>query len=70
MVRKNKNGLSELSKPEKEFITELENTDDYVSWWYKNGISESKYFSIAYKKEDGFLYAFFPDFIIKTNKPN
>ena len=68
MVRKNKNGLSELSKPEKEFITELENTDDYVNWWYKNGISESKYFSIAYKKEDGFLYAFYPDFIIKTKK--
>ena len=48
MVRKNKNGLSELSKPEKDFITDLENTDDYVNWWYKNGISESKYFSIAY----------------------
>lgn len=68
MVRKNKNGLSELSKPEKEFITELENTDDYVNWWYKNGISESKYFSIAYKKEDGFLYAFYPDFLVKTKK--
>mgnify|MGYP003583914250 FL=1 len=68
MVRKNKNGLSELSKPEKDFITDLENTDDYVNWWYYNGISESKYFSIAYKKEDGFLYAFYPDFKKKKKK--
>lgn len=68
MVKKNKNGLSELSKPEKEFIIDLEKTDDYVQWWFKNGVGESKYFSIAYKKEDGYYYGFYPDFIIKTKK--
>jgi type III restriction enzyme len=56
----------ELSKPERKFIEELEKTDDYTQWWFKNGKSDAKYFSITYKKEDGHLYGFYPDFIIKT----
>lgn len=66
--KKDKNGKTELSTPEKEFIQEMEQSDDYLQWWYKNGISESKYFCIAYQKEDGFHYGFFPDFILKTKK--
>jgi len=58
----------ELSNPEKDFITELEKTDDYVLWWFKNGKSDAKYFSITYQKEDGHLYGFYPDFIINTKK--
>jgi type III restriction enzyme len=46
----------------------MESSDDYLQWWLKNGKGESKYFSIAYKKEDGFYYGFYPDFIIKTKK--
>lgn len=69
IAKKDKNGKSELSTPEKEFIQEMERSDDYLQWWYKNGISESKYFCIAYQKEDGFFhYGFFPDFILKTKK--
>ncbi|HIS33808.1 MAG TPA: DEAD/DEAH box helicase family protein [Candidatus Avirikenella pullistercoris] len=68
IAKKDKNGKSELSTPEKEFIQEMEQSDDYLQWWYKNGISESKYFCIAYQKEDGFHYGFFPDFILKTKK--
>lgn len=68
LVRRDKNGVSELSKPEKEFIENLEKTDDYVQWWFKNGKSDAKYFSITYKKEDGHLYGFYPDFIVKTKK--
>jgi type III restriction enzyme len=68
LARKDKNGISELSKPEREFIEKLEETDDYVQWWFKNGKGESKYFSIAYTREDGHLYGFYPDFIIKTKK--
>lgn len=67
-VKKNKNAKVELSIPEIEFIKELDNTDDDVLWWFKNGVSESKYFGIAYKKTDGFHYAFYPDFILKTKK--
>lgn len=68
LVKTDKNGNSELSKPEKEFITNMESSDDYLQWWFKNGKSDAKYFSIAYKKEDGHLYGFYPDFILKTKK--
>lgn len=68
IAKLDKNGKSELSAPEKKFISEMESTDDYLQWWYKNGKSESKYFCIAYKKEDGFYYGFYPDFILKTKK--
>ena len=68
LAKTDKNGVSELSKPEKDFITRMESSDDYLQWWFKNGKGESKYFSIAYKKEDGFYYGFYPDFIIKTKK--
>jgi len=67
-VKKNKNGKIELSIPEVDFIKELDKTDDDILWWFKNGVSESKYFGIAYKKSDGFHYGFYPDFLIKTKK--
>lgn len=70
-VKRDKNGKQQWSKPEKVFIDELEKTDDDVLWWFKNGVSESKYFGIAYKKNGnshGSYYAFYPDFVIKTKK--
>jgi type III restriction enzyme len=67
-VKKNKNGKIELSNPEIDFIKDLDKTDDDILWWFKNGVSESKYFGIAYKKSDGFHYGFYPDFLIKTKK--
>lgn len=68
IAKKDKHGKSELSIPEKKFITEMEAADDYLQWWYKNGKSESKYFCIAYKKDNDFHYGFYPDFILKTKK--
>ena len=67
-LKENKNGKLQWSKPEENFIAELEKTDDDVLWWFKNGEGESKYFGIAYKKDDGHFYGFYPDFIIKTKK--
>jgi len=67
-VKKNKNGKIELSKPEVDFIKDLDNTDDDILWWFKNGVRESKYFGIAYKKKDNHYYGFYPDFLIKTKK--
>lgn len=70
-VKIDKNGKQQWSKPEKVFIDELEKTDNDILWWFKNGVSESKYFGIAYKKNGGSYnsyYAFYPDFIIKTKK--
>jgi len=66
-VKKDKNDKAQWSKPEKTFIGELEKTDDDVLWWFKNGEKESKFFGIAYKKEEGY-YGFYPDFIIKTKR--
>lgn len=70
-VKRDKNGKQQWSKPEKFFINDLEKTDNDVLWWFKNGVSESKYFGIAYKKNEDVqkgYYAFYPDFIIKTKK--
>lgn len=70
-VKRDKNGKQQWSKPEKVFIDELEKTDNDVLWWFKNGVIESKYFGIVYKKNgDSYnsYYAFYPDFIIKTKK--
>ena len=67
-LKKDKNDKLQWSKPEKTFIGELEKTDNDVLWWWKNGERESKYFGIAYKKDDNHFYGFYPDFIIKTKK--
>lgn len=70
-VKRDKNQKQQWSKPEKVFIDELEKTDNDVLWWFKNGAIESKYFGIAYKKNDDSIngyYSFYPDFIIKTKK--
>lgn len=67
-VKKNKKGELELSKPERNFITGLDNTDDELQWWFKNSHGESKYFSITYKKANGYFYSFYPDFILKAKK--
>jgi len=67
-LKKDKNNKLQWSKPEKSFIGELEKTDNDVLWWWKNGERESKYFGIAYKKDDDHFYGFYPDFIIKTKK--
>jgi type III restriction enzyme len=67
-LKKNKNNRIDLSKPEVEFIYNLDQTDDDILWWFKNGVRESRYFGIAYKKKNGYLYGFYPDFIIKTKK--
>lgn len=67
-IKKNKSGKIELSKPEIKFIEDLENTDDDVLWWFKNGVRESKYFGIAYQKKNKHYYGFYPDFLIRTKQ--
>lgn len=67
-IKKNKNGKLDLSKPEIDFINDLDKTDDDILWWFKNGVRNTRYFGIAYKKTNGFYYGFYPDFIIKTKK--
>ncbi|VVB99956.1 Type III restriction enzyme, res subunit [uncultured archaeon] len=51
------------SKPEQDFIAFLEDSNNLITWWYKNGESEPKFFAISYVGEDGLEHAFYPDFI-------
>lgn len=67
-AQRNAAGRPDLSGPESTFIELLEKTDDETQWWFRNGTRDSKYFSIAYKKPNGHLYGFYPDFILKTKK--
>jgi type III restriction enzyme len=67
-IKVDKNEKHKLSGPELKFITDLEATDDDLRWWFKNGERESKFFGIAYQREDGRKYAFYPDFILRTKK--
>jgi type III restriction enzyme len=54
------------SKPEKQFIELLEEKDNNIIWWYKNGESEKKYFSVEYIDKNGIKRGFYVDFIILT----
>ena len=53
-----------LSKPEENFIERLDKSDK-VKWWYKNGESEIKYFSVPHVEENGKEKGFYVDFIIQ-----
>lgn len=54
------------SKPEKDFIGFLEKSDNDIVWWYKNGESEKKYFSVKYRDNKKVPRGFYIDFIVLT----
>lgn len=55
----------ELSGEERKFIYEyLENNDNNVIWWYRNGVKTELAFSLIYKDDSGETRNFFPDFIV------
>lgn len=52
---------------EKAFIDFLEDKNNDVIWWYKNGDSGSEYFSISYfNPDENKEKLFYPDWIVKT----
>ena len=53
-----------IPEPEKNFIERLSKSEK-VKWWYKNGESEKKYFSVPYIDENGKEMGFFVDFVIQ-----
>ena len=53
-----------MPEPEKNFIERLSQSDK-VKWWYKNGESEKKYFSVPHIEENGKEKGFYVDFIIQ-----
>jgi len=52
------------SEPETLFLEQLE-ASDKVKWWFKNGESEIKYFSVLYQDGNGIEHAFYVDFIVQ-----
>ena len=53
------------SNPERDFEKLLE-TNDNISWWWKNGKSAEQYFGIRYVDSKGKERTFYPDYIIYT----
>ena len=55
-------------KTERSFEKAL-NASENVEWWYKNGVSEPKYFGTPYQQQDGHGFyedrVFYPDYIVK-----
>jgi type III restriction enzyme len=59
--------LKEVADNELNFIKLLEEKNDNIIWWYKNGDSGSEHFSISYYNPDeNKEKLFYPDWIVKT----
>ena len=56
--------MKDASKPEADFIEILDEKENKVSWWFKNGESEIKWFAIKYADENGLERAFYVDFVV------
>lgn len=57
--------LIDASKPEKNFKRFLEDSTQYIDWWYKNGDLGSEHFAVPYKNSLGKIALFYVDFIIR-----
>lgn len=55
---------AEMSDPETKFVERL-SASAKITWWYKNGESEKKYFAVPYTDENGYCRDFYVDFIIQ-----
>lgn len=58
--------IRKFISPEIGFMEFLEEKDNKVKWWFKNGENDKKYFAIKYTDPvDNQLHGFYVDFIIK-----
>lgn len=53
------------SRPEKEFVSFLENHKNHLEWWYKNGDKNKEDFAVTYEDVNGVTRGFYVDFVIK-----
>lgn len=42
-----------------------ERSPGVVKWWFKNGTTDTNYFSLAYTNSEGLLATFYPDYVIE-----
>lgn len=52
------------SNPEKEFEKFLDENDDKILWWWKNGDKNKEHFGIKYKYAKNEIHTFYPDYIV------
>ena len=53
------------SQNETNFMNYIDDPNNNVKWWFKNGTNDKKYFAISYiKSNDGLPHSFYTDFII------
>jgi type III restriction enzyme len=57
--------LKSCSSPEKRFEAFLEEHNDCIDWWYKNGDEGKQHYSISYTGMDESLQLFYIDFVIR-----
>lgn len=57
--------FNNASIPEKRFEKFLDDNQESIDWWYKNGDEGKQHFSIAYTASDGLQSLFYIDFIIR-----
>ena len=55
---------TEQWETEKAFVKYLDQENNSVEWWYKNGERDPKYFAVEYKDKEG-KHPFYVDFIVK-----
>lgn len=53
------------SKPEREFVSFLEQHKPHLEWWYKNGDKNKEDFAVTYEDINGVTRGFYVDFVIK-----
>ena len=58
--------LNQASNPEKNFIAYLEENEQYIDWWYKNGDNGKQHYAIEYNADnENDKSLFYVDFIIR-----
>jgi len=53
------------SSPEKHFVDFLENNEQHIDWWYKNGDKNKEDFAVTYEDVNGITRGFYVDFVIR-----
>lgn len=53
------------STPEKKFAQFLEQHQDHIEWWYKNGDKNKEDFAVTYQDKEKVTRGFYVDFVIK-----
>lgn len=54
------------SSPEHEFEKFLDENEDSIEWWWKNGESKQEYFGIKYEYEQQ-IFTFYPDYLVQLS---